>query len=284
MSNPVERADCSTIKWAGARSSRYGIDPFPNPEEWTKAISTIANNFPNATPVAVWLVGEIHFDGINSGMEMYFPNPGGNYDPRIKFSDEDKNESYLNFFDSNGIKVFLQVEPGFADMNDLIDATFKQYGNHPCVIGFGVDVEWYQSQRNGDESTPPVTDELAQAWEEKVKSYNGSYRLFLKHYHKPSWPEFKLPKNYRGDIIFVNDSQEHPGYQDFLDEMKEFADFFYPSPVMYQFGYKIDKSWWQELPAPIPQTMGQGLSNQAKVGQDVGIVWVDFTLKCIVPI
>jgi hypothetical protein len=280
MSNPVEASiDGSTIKWAGVRSSPYGFEnePFPDPNGWLNAMSTMANYFPGSTPVGIWGVGEIFFDSINSGMDMGFPKPGGTSDQKIRFSDTDKYESYLSHFDSHGIKVFLQVEPGFADINDLIDATLRQYGHHPSVIGFGVDAEWYQSQKDGDYGVQ-VTDELAQAWEAKVKSYNSSYRLFLKHFDTSH-----LPPNYRGDIIFIDDTQEFPNKEEFLSEMKNFADFFYPNPVMYQVGYKKDEPWWQKLDTPIPKTLGQELSTQTPADQDVGVIWVDFTLKKVLP-
>jgi len=278
MSNAGELSSGSNIKWAGVRSSPYGIKPFPNSDGWIKAITTMGNYFPGSTPVGLWLVGEIFFDGTNSGMDMGFPNPGGNYDQRIRFSDKDMYERYLSDFDSQGIKVFLQVEPGFADMNDLIDATLRQYGHHPSVIGLGIDVEWYQSEKDGGDNAP-VTDDLAQAWEAKVKSYNSSYRLFLKHFNTSN-----LPPKYRGDIIFIDDTQQFPSISEFLAEMKEFADFFYPNPVMYQFGYPDDKSWWHKLDDPIPQTIGRHLSAQTQAGHDAGVIWVDFTLRDVLPI
>ena len=299
----------SNIEWAGIRSSPYGFcseqSPKPEycdeqnkglpPKEYLdRAMKTMTGYFSGATPVAVWLVGEFResTDLLPSGMDMGFPNPGGNYDSRIRFSDKDEHESYLSYFDDQGIKVFLQVESGDADMKDLIDATFKQYRHHPSVIGFGVDVEWYLRQKvnePGPDLYPPVTDELAQAWEEAVKSYNCSYRIFLKHYHKPSYDAFRLPRNYRGDIIFINDSQGFPNYPAFLDEMVEFANFFDTNRVMFQIGYdnkkepdESDKRWWSELSKPIPQTMGNELASRCR-NPGMGFIWVDFTLRDIIP-
>ncbi|MDJ0695826.1 LysM peptidoglycan-binding domain-containing protein [Mastigocoleus sp. MO_188.B34] len=290
----------SIIKFAGVRSSPYFYypgppEPFPPSEYWAKAMQTMAGYFPSSTPVGVWLVGEFNdTKNTNSGMNMGFPNPGGNYDPRIRFSDIDKHESYLSYFDRQGVKVFLQVESGYADMKDLIDVTLRQYGHHPSVIGFGIDVEWYKRTSVALEEAdkiPPVTDELAQVWEEAVKSYNPSYRLCLKHYHRPSWDDFKLPKNYRGEIIFINSAQGFSSYQAFLNWMTEFADYFSTNPVMFQIGYddvkndetgKTDKFWWEQLTQPFPQTIGLGLAEKCS-NPEVGVIWVDFTLKDIVP-
>jgi hypothetical protein len=279
MSNPIELSRVLNIKWGGVRSSPYGINPFPQPEEWAKAMKFMAEYFPSSTPLAVWGIGEIDFDSTNRGMKMGFPNPGGKYDDdngRIRFSDKDEYEKYFSYFDSQGIQVFLQVEPGFADIGLLIDATFKHYGHHSSVIGFGVDVEWYQSQKDGGENAS-VTDELAAYWEEKVKSYNDSYKLFLKHYDK-----FQLPSNYRGDIIFIDDTQELSSYKEFLDEMIDFADYFGTNSVMFQIGYESDKPWWNQLPKP-PQKIGQELAQRCS-NPDVGVIWVDFTLKDVLPI
>ncbi|MUG92917.1 hypothetical protein F7734_10870 [Scytonema sp. UIC 10036] len=289
MMNPVQPSSPSKIKSSGVRSSAYGIKPFPQPEEWAKAMKIMAGYFPNSTPIAVWGIGEIIFDGTNSGMKMGFPNPNNKYDNdngRIRFSDEDEYEKYLSYFDSQGIKVFLQVEPGYADIKLLIDATFKQYGHHSCAIGFGIDVEWYQSECDSCKNQP-VTDELAKDWEETVKSYNPNYKLFLKHYDK-----YQLPPTYRGDLIFINDSQGFANYDGFLNEMIDFANQFPLNPVMFQIGYdavennetgKTDKFWWERLPKPIPQTMGRDLAQRCS-NPEVGVIWVDFTLREVVPI
>ncbi|MGF1674283.1 MAG: hypothetical protein ACFCUV_11450 [Rivularia sp. (in: cyanobacteria)] len=269
----------SNIKWTGVRSSPYGIEPFPQPEYWDKAMKTMTGYFSGSTPVAVWGIGEIIFDDTNSGMKMGFPNPAGKYNDdngKIRFSEEDNYEKYFSYFDSQGIQVFLQVESGFADIGLLIDATFQQYGHHPSIIGFGVDVEWYRSKCDGCKNEP-VTDELAKVWEEKVKSYNHSYQLFLKHYNK-----FQLPPTYRGDIIFIDDTQKFSSYEEFLNEMIDFADYFGTNSVMFQIGYKSDKPWWEQLPQPIPQKIGQDLAQKSS-NRDVGVIWVDFTLKEIIP-
>jgi hypothetical protein len=266
----------SKVNWAGVRSSPYGISPFPGPAGWEKAIDTMAGYFPGSTRVAVWLVGEIYFDGPNSGMEVGFPNPGGIYDPRIRFSATDKYERYLKYFDTHGIKVFLQFEPGFAKVNDLIAATYKRYGHHPCVVGFGVDVEWFRSRCDGC-ANGKVIDAAAKAWETKVRSLNPNYRLFLKHFDKTN-----LPPTYRGRIIFINDSMGFANEEEMLSEFEDFADFFYPSAVMFQVGYEEDEKWWSKLPTPIPQTLGEDLA--ARMSQrNSGIIWVDFTLRDVLP-
>jgi hypothetical protein len=265
--DPVEK----NVKYAGARSSAYGIRPFPSPEGWINALKTMAGYFPGSTPVGIWIVGRLN--GRSTGMTVEFPQPDDavNHGPLFTFSETDKHEPFLNQFDSNGIKVFLQVEPGFADLDAAMDLVLNRYKHHPSVVGFGIDVEWFKNAKT-DVPNAVVTDALAKAWEARVKSHNSKYRLFVKHFRKED-----LPPTYRGDMVFVDDSQQFSSLESFLAEYKEFADFFYPNMVMFQIGYRADKAWWQSVTAPIPRTLGEKLAAQTR--QDCGIVWVDFTLR-----
>lgn len=266
----------STVVWAGVRSSRYGISPFPSPGGWGNAMTTMSSYFDGSTPVALWLAGEIEFNGNQSGQHFNFPNPGGSWDSTILFDSEDQNEEFLDFFDQAGIEVWLQVESGFSPMDQLIEIMHLQYGDHPSVVGFGVDVEWYNSTGDGS-GNDPVGDDLAQEWEEQVKAVDPNWTLFLKHFDSSN-----LPSNYRGDIIFVDDSEQNGSYDGFKDEMIAFANKFNPNPVMFQMGYPSDKSWWSELGEPIPQTIGNDLAELAPQEQ-VGVVWVDFSLRDVLP-
>jgi hypothetical protein len=264
------------VRFAGVRSSNYGIRPFPPVEGWGRAMKTMAGYFPGSTPVGIWIVGRLN--GRSTGMTLEFPHPANrrDYGPLYTFSDDDKHEPYLNYFDASGIKVFLQVEPGFADVNTAIDLVLARYKRHRSVIGFGIDVEWFQNARTGGRNAI-ATDELVKAWEARVKSHKRSYRLFVKHFAIDN-----LPLKYRGDVVFVDDSQQFKSREHFLTEFGEFADFFYPNTVMYQIGYRADKPWWGAAGAPIPKTLGQQLA--ANTRQDCGIVWLDFTLRDVLPL
>jgi hypothetical protein len=125
---------------AGARSSHYGIRPFPSAEEWVGALATIRGKFEGAAPVAIWIVGGLHE---KDGCRLEFPGDGRAV-PEVAFLDHDKHEPYLEAFDAAGVQVYLQVEPGLADPEALIDLVLDRYGHHPSVVGFGIDVEWYR--------------------------------------------------------------------------------------------------------------------------------------------
>ncbi len=255
------------VTFAGVRSSNYGIKPFPEPAEWQSAIDAMSGYFPGATPGAIWIVGELKRP---KTCELFFPSEGAAF-ANIGFSETDRHERFLSHFDRAGIRVFLQVEPAHADVPTLIDLVLGRYKHHPCVIGFGVDVEWYrEADRPG--WGVPVDDETARAWEALVKSHNPSYRLFLKH-----WDLNWMPPAYRGDIVFIDDGQEVEDLEALLDAFQNrWADHFHPNPVFFQVGYNSDKPWWQRLDNP-PLTIGRELARRVK--QDCGIIWVDFSLR-----
>jgi hypothetical protein len=260
-------AEFENVAFAGVRSSRYGIKPFPEPEAWQKAIEKMGGYFPGSTPCAIWIVGKFKW---RTTCLLHFPSEGQGY-PNIEFEESDQSERYLAHFDHTDIKVFLQVEPAHADMATLIDLVLGRYKHHRCVIGFGVDVEWYR-EADRPEWGIPVDDETARQWEARVKSHNPSFRLFLKHWD-PDW----MPETYRGGIVFVDDSQELKNLEAMVAEFQNlWADRFYPNLVFFQVGYNSDKPWWQKLDNP-PQTIGRAIAG--KVKQSCGIFWVDFSLR-----
>jgi hypothetical protein len=270
---PSAAEDGGKVVFAGVRSSSYGIKPFPEPRGWETAVRKMASYFVGSAPCAVWIVGVM--GKAPRSAHLGFPGDPAKY-PNIEFEAVDRHERYLSYFDKAGIKVFLQVEPANADMETLIDLVLGRYKHHPCVIGFGVDVEW-----NREADKPgygcEVDDATAQRWEARVKSYNPGYRMFLKH-----WDVKWMPPAYRGDIVFVNDGQEFENFDEMLDLFPNvWAKAFYPNTVIFQIGYNSDKPWWGPLPTP-PKTMGEELRKRVK--QDIGIIWVDFSLKDVLPV
>ncbi len=262
-----EQSSLSKVAYAGVRSSSYGIKPFPNCEEWKKAMLKMSSYFEGSSPGAVWIVGEL---ADRQGCRLFFPSDGKSYD-NVIFTQEDVHETYLTCFDQAGIKVFLQVEPGNADVDTLIDLVLNRYKHHPCVIGFGIDVEWHrESEKRG--WGIPVKDNEAKAWEQRVRLHNSDYKLFLKH-----WDRNWMPPTYRGDIIFISDSQELASLDVMVDEFSNYwADYFKPNPVYFQIGYRSDRLWWKNFDTPAKK-IGDAIIE--KVEQETGIFWVDFTLR-----
>lgn len=260
------------IKFAGARSSSYGIHPFPEPEGWQYAMNEMCKCYRGAEPCAIWIVGILKRP---KKCYLQFPSDGKKYE-NVVFDSTDRHERYLDYFDSTGIKVFLQVEPACADVENLIDLVLNRYEHYSCVIGVGVDVEWHRESENRGWGVK-VKDEDAEAWEKKVKSYDPDYRLFLKH-----WDRRWMPPNYRGDLIFVSDSQMLKSFGKMLNEFSDYwADYFKPNTVSFQIGYASDHKWWGKLENP-PRDIGIAIAQ--KIEQQCYIFWVDFTLTDVLPL
>jgi hypothetical protein len=264
---------------AGLRASSYGAgNPFPASDYWINTVNSMASRFRDATPTLVWIVGIMHFrrSGEASGdtiLNFPPPNPGASYS-HVRFSNSDENEEYLNAFDQNGFKVWLQVEPADAQISVLIQLVLDRYASHPCVIGFGVDVEWYQ-YGPGNREGSAVTDSEARAWSQQVRGYNESYMLFLKH-----WLISKMPPNYRAGIMFLDDSQQFNSMNQMVTEFEQWGQTFSPSPVGFQYGYAADQVWWIDLADP-PQDIGNEILSRIPNTSD--LFWVDFTMTEIWP-
>jgi hypothetical protein len=223
-------------------------------------------------PVNLWIVGTLMSPGM-CNLEFASPDPGLPSPPYVSFQPKKiDHEKILSYFDTTGIRVYLQVEPGRADIDILIDLVLSQFKHHPCVMGFGIDLEWFGVDSTTNE-TFGVTDALAQQWKERVQSHDPSYRLFLKH-----WEPGIMPPRYRGNIVYVSDSQGFGSLEALASDFGRWADYFSPNPVMFQIGYDEDYAWWKALSNP-PKAIGEQIALKTKsADQEIGIIWVDFTL------
>ena len=148
---------------------------------WVNLTKQVASNIPGTSPAGIAIVGGV---SIQTG-RCVLSFPSNQTYPNMFFETRDINEDYLTAFDDNGIKIWLQVEPGFADVDQLIDVVLGRYWNHSSVLGFGIDLEW----RWGDtRETVPVTDEEAIRWVNKIKQYSQDFKLFLKHWLPENMP------------------------------------------------------------------------------------------------
>jgi hypothetical protein len=270
-------AICSSQAYSGDLYTGFrGSKIYPNnsPAYWANVGDAMAKYFSgpgtNAIPASVWIVS---FYGSNGNIYATFPANGPAL-PHVSFTSTDYNEIFLTEFDKRGTHVWLQVEPGAANVDSLIDIVLTRYKHHPCVVGFGVDVEWFDPQINS--AGRPVTDAEASAWEKHVRTQDSTYTLFLKHYTKN-----RMPPSYRGNIIFVDDSQQFTGYSNCINEFKAWGQAFAPSKVAFQFGYVADRFWWSTLVAP-PQTIGNALI--AGIPNTAAVFWVDFTITEVFPL
>ncbi|HEX6286889.1 MAG TPA: hypothetical protein VFZ80_05345, partial [Acidimicrobiia bacterium] len=246
---------------AGFRYSIYGPDYNPGPEYWAGVGREMAADFPGAVPGTVWIVGRL--DG--SGTEMSFP--GTSDDPLIRFTDKDLNEEALTLFDQYGFDCWLQVEPGNASVEESIHLMLGRYGHHPCVVGVGVDVEWFRSVDEPDGDA--VTDQEARTWLAAAREYHPEYRLFLKH-----WLTEKMPPTVREGILFIDDSQIFPSLDAMVEEFTRWGRAFAPAPVGFQYGYPSDRPWWRNHADP-PAEIGRRILEAVPNAE--ALYWVDFT-------
>ena len=252
---------------AGFRFSTYGPDRDPGPGYWADVGRRMAGRFPGSVPEAIWIVGRLEGEG------TFFNFPADTENPLIQTSEADGNEEILTLFDRVGLRVWLQVEPGNAPVDELIHLMLDRYGHHSCVVGVGVDVEWYRSVERPEGE--PVSDELATAWLAAARSHDPGYRLFLKH-----WEIGMMPPTVRDGLFFVDDSQILPSLDAMVEEFAEWGRAFAPAPVGFQYGYESDRHWWEKLADP-PAEIGRRIL--ASVPNAAGLYWVDFTVLEVFP-
>jgi hypothetical protein len=199
--------------------------------------------------------------------------------------DEWTNDEFLDYFDDNGIKVILQVEPFDVNVITLIDTYLNKYKDHPSVIGFGIDIEWYTTW-SGDLGKK-VSDDEARQWRNRVQMHDPDYFLLLKHFF-PGW----LPPTEREDILFLDDSQQFPSFHLFINETdpttkwnigyRVWAAHVAPAMSGMQYGYDdaeggpSDKLWWSQLDDPQKEI---GDSCLAAGDNTQFLFWVDFTAQ-----
>lgn len=252
---------------AGFRYSRYGVRHLVVEDDhyWIQAGHEMAKKFESAVPSSVWILGTLSGDGV------YLNFPAQTTHDLIRTAEEDFNESIFNEMDEQGFKIWLQVEPGNAPVGELIKIVLDRYAHHSCILGFGVDVEWFESVDRPEGKA--VSDQQAKEWVELVRSYNPEYRLFLKH-----WLQEKMPPSYRHGLVFIDDSQNLESLEAMVAEFKEWGSYFSDAQVGFQYGYRSDKKWWANFEDPAKK-IGEEL--RRSIPNTIGLYWVDFTLETV---
>jgi hypothetical protein len=240
----------------------------PSADYWYDVGADAQSKFSGSGIQGIWVIGCYLDDGT-----CYLNFPSSASYPYISFSEADENEAYLSYFDRKGVSVYLQVEPGQASVEDLIRLVLDRYSHHPCVCGFGVDVEWYRALDYA--SGKRVTDQEAAAWYRLVSLYDKNYSLLLKHYRAN-----KMPPTYRTGIYFIDDSMGFSSLGEMADEFARWGSSFDGSPVGFQIGYLEDRGWWSQYSDPY-DTIGHALLE--RVPDIRGIYWVDFSIEDLYP-
>ena len=271
-----ELGEVSPVRWAGIRVSSYGIrgsygeDNFPSPTDMSGIIGKMEGIYERSTGACILIVGTV--SERTWDCRLYFPT--SHSITRVNSSEEDFYEAYLDAFDEAGYEVWLQVEPGEADLVELATEVMNHYKHHSCVKGFGIDVEWHKTEGTNGYGVK-LDNETAASVLEAVRAVDPSYTVFVKH-----WDERWLPEPADG-LIFVNDSQQFRSLEQMQEEFSAWAFTFEPCPVMFQIGYQADRRVWGKMENPALE-LGTALQSQCMYGNDLGIIWVDFSLKEVI--
>ncbi|ORX41510.1 hypothetical protein BCR36DRAFT_416720 [Piromyces finnis] len=263
------------VKWAGFRYSSYGIEDsfgyIPNSSSWVNYIEEMKSNFYHDTKVAIILI--VGVESKTNYCMLEFPKPKNVSDSlNVEFSTNDQYEDFLKQCDKHGYDVWLQVEAGDNDLVKLADIVLDHYGHHSSVKGFGIDCEWWYRNYTLKGNGRPLSDSEAKRIVDAVREKNPKYTVFAKH-----WEISYMPPTYRDGMLFVNDSQGFNGSLDQMkNEFKEWAQKFSNNPVMFQIGYDDDKEIWEDNPIQVAKAIADVASEYNK---EIGIIWVDFTIK-----
>jgi hypothetical protein len=259
----------SYLPLAGWRSSAYGYQTGSPPSYWINVAKDISSKFPGTTPGGIWLVGETDGDPA-TGTILYMPS-SGTYS-NIRFEGGDIAEPYLTAFDNAGVKVILQVEPMNADVNTLIGIVMNRYKNHPSVIGFGVDNEWYKTCSEGCKATAAEVT----SWDNTLHAINSNYVLMIKHFD-----EAKLPTGIPADVLVVDDDEQNGNLNTLVSEHVAMASHYPNNPYGAQYGYPSDSNIWSSMSNPVKQ-IGDAIKT-ALSNRIISVFWVDFSIKTIYP-
>lgn len=223
-------------------------------EQLSQVVFNVNRKFPGSKPWAFWAVGDM------TGLT-----------PAHQGLSDEQHEAYLNHMDKQGVTVFLEIFPFKDKKTDVlteIDHWLGKFGHHKSVAGLGIDLEYYEK----------ASDASAKAWDERIKSHNPAYRLFLRHYN----PDF-MPPTYRGkgDLIFVDFASEAT-VEDLSKGFAAWANRFAPTACAFQIGYPADEDgmngskslgWWK-LKDPVKDWGNLILSQINNPGQELGMIWV----------
>jgi hypothetical protein len=256
------------VKFAGVRAEIDNVDP----AGWHNAVKSMADLWPGAQQMIFMTASTV----VKGGSKMEFPADGKSK-PKVSFGTADALEKYLAHFDDVGIKAYLILRPGLADVADLIGLTMDRYKQHKSLAGIDVSIMYIdQPDPNKYWEGRKVTDAEGEAWEKKVKSYGEDKNLVLMH-----WDEAVMPPAYKGSIIFGDESSEATIAELTAEYKNTWAPRLAPNLSFFFIGAEEDRTAhgnWSKLKNP-PKEFGEAVA--AAVPTDMGIFWID--VKGVLP-
>ena len=176
----------------------------------------------------------------------------------------------LGAYDGAGIKAIIQLESGNADVMRCLEVAHQVLGHHPCVIGYGIDAEWYFHREAPGRDGRPIAAAEARAWLEKTLSFNKDHIFFIKHYSTKNIPEMIC----HPQLVLLDDSQDFESEKLLMADFTLWASKAAITSVGFQIGYPKDRRWWSALKDP-PATLGTDIL--VKIPSCKYLFWVDFT-------
>ncbi len=243
----------------------------PHDNPWSDAWYYYINDEKVFTPVIIEIVS-VYLDDGTCQMAFKKPDTFRGDTTNISFNPQSSldHEKALATYDRKNVKAIIQVSPGNADVATCFDLANAAFGHHPCIVGYGVDAEWYFTKESDDNTGRPIKDADAKRWVEKVTSFNPKYTLFLKH-----WAPSHMPPAFRHDHLwFLSDSQDFKSLDQMMQDFRKWGKTYGNSTVGFQFGYPKDYRWWGKMDRPtedISKTILKGIPNTRF------LFWVDFT-------
>ena len=196
------------IDYIGIRYSKSGVKDknwkgvTPTMSQWQDYMGAYAKKVPGAKRMFVFIVNSIHdYDG-KKGSQCEFrfkkPNSSAISGKYVKYTDSNSEDSlcdeFLSMCDTNGIDVWLQVEPGYNDLVDMANTVLNRFKSHKCVKGFGVDLEWWYRETKvsggSDHQGKNIDAKETQRVLSAVTNINSDYSLFIKHYSLKYMPKY----------------------------------------------------------------------------------------------
>lgn len=184
----------------------------------------------------------------------------------ISFGASDQYEALLAALDAQGARVVLEVEPGFAPAGQLAGVVMAAYGQHACLVGFGINVT--HSCVAAPSATARLSDSAAAYVVALVQAQYQTARLYLR-----AASANVLPQTARNGILFIDDQSGFPTRGEAIAAMQTWATTFSAGQVSFPVGAAADAAWWcQSSDVYAAATLVSALM-QAPPANLAGIYW-----------
>jgi hypothetical protein len=244
---------------------------------WIRWAKSFAASVPAAGPVVPTIIQVVSVYQEDGSTRFQLTKPENYHGPTYRMDFKPgplDHERALTAYDRYGVSAIIQLEPGDANVLACLGVAQKAFGHHPCVIGYGLDAEWYRTKESYDKAGIPLSDDEVRQWVWKVRSCNPDHTFFIKH-----WRPSHLPPTYRHpNLWFLSDSQDFPSLGKFMEDFRYWQHACRHHTVGYQYGYESDRQWWSRLSRP---TVEISLIILNDIPGTRFLFWVDFTANSV---